>query len=327
LEFRSGIYQLHRIMDDPRYEGFAAKNGFLAPGLPLKRTSLQWKMRRLAPTWVPLEVIGRVRNFNDFPCVNLLPAFSQKAVDVLGEFLEPNGELLPLKTTLGSYYAYNVTTGVDALDLRHSAVSWLNEPFTAFEVEHYELIAAAIERRDVFFIPQTAADVYVSDRFVRKAAEFALRGFDFQKVWPFPPGVDWRRVAKEQAGRQKEEGLPAGRTVKGNTVVIRLPLSRPTSKPTKAETRLVNKLMDSLDAMLVDHQVAASLIGNLEGVDYGAPGECRLFLSCPDADTLAKKLRPWLRAVEWPGGCKILKRYGNFADRGAPEQEANVEGT
>ena len=325
MEFRSSLYQLHRILDDPRYEGFAAKGVFLTPGLPLKRTSLQWQMARLAPKWKPVEVIGRVRKFNDFPCVNLLPAFSQRAVDALREFLQPNGELLPLKTPLGSYYAYNVTTRVDALDVGRSVISWLREPFTALEVERYEIAPAAIERRDVFFMPQTAADLYVSDRFVRRAEECALMGFDFQKVWPFPAEVDWRRVAKQQTDRQKTEGLPSGQTIKGNTVVIRLPLSRSGLKPTKADNRLINELMDRLDAMLVDHRLEGAPIGSLEGSDYGVPGECRLFLSCPDADLLAKKLKPWLLPLDWPGGCKLLKRYGNFADRNAPEEQVNME--
>ena len=40
-------------------------------------------------------MVGHVRRFNDYPCINMSrPAFSQRAVDLLRDVLEPNGEPL-----------------------------------------------------------------------------------------------------------------------------------------------------------------------------------------------------------------------------------------
>ena len=78
--------------------------------------------------------------------------------------------------------------------------------------------------------------------------------------------------------------------------------------------------MDQIDGLLVDVNSAAPVVGNLEGHDYGVLGECRLFISGPDADVLATTLCPWLRRLNWESGFEVLKRYGNFADLEAPEQ-------
>lgn len=45
---------------------------------------------------------------------------SQKAIDVLKGHLEPYGELLPLDVEGETYYIYNVTTIIDALDQENS---------------------------------------------------------------------------------------------------------------------------------------------------------------------------------------------------------------
>ncbi len=205
MKLRNNVYLLRKIRDDPRYEGFGGGETFIRGGLPQNRVSHDWQKLRMLPSWKSPEVAGRVRKFNDFPCVGLMPAFSQRAVDALREFLEPNGELLPLNTPLGSYYAYNVTTIVDALDVRRSKIKWSIKPYTAFEVERYELIAKKVEGHSIFHIPVTANDVYVTEVFVQRAQEHGLMGMDFQKVWPFPRGVEWWRVAKKQRDAQRQK--------------------------------------------------------------------------------------------------------------------------
>src|SRR5437899_2637605 len=97
------IYQLQPVLDDPRFEGFAyedspslrGKFSLVEDFLPDSTTG--WAAPHLARIWKPLKVIGRVRPFNDYPCISLMiPAFSERAVASLRDFLEPNGELLPL---------------------------------------------------------------------------------------------------------------------------------------------------------------------------------------------------------------------------------------
>jgi hypothetical protein len=305
-------------MDDPRYEGFASEP-FMTGGLPPRRRTRNWKKIRLMPGWRPLKVHGRVRRFNDFPGVGLLPAFSERAVNALRDFLEPNGELLPLESSIGSYFAFNCTTIVDAIDLRRSEIKWIIEPYSAFGVLKYELLPDRLIGRTIFHMPETSDDLYVNQTFVDRAQDAGLKGMYFVKVWPIPAGVTWSQLAKAQRENHDAQGLPEGQTVKGNSIVIRVFLNNSKSKGTAGEKKAVDRLMDELDGLLVDIDSEKPVVGSLEGVDYGVAGECRLFLSCPDADALARKLRPWLKSLNWPNEVVVLKRYGNFRDVEAKE--------
>jgi hypothetical protein len=325
MEIRNAVYKLQPILDDPKYEGFGtAAVGEFPNSLPRGRTTRTWRMLRLAPKWVPVEVVGRVRKFNDYPCVGMShPAFSQRAVDALRDLLEPNGEILPLASPLGAYYHFNVTKVADVLDLKRSEIRWNIEPITASTIERYEFDPRQLEGLTIFVLPESPV-AYVTENFVERVKKHGLRGFRFIKVWPLPPGIHWLQLAKAEKHRQRHNGLPNGQTVKGNTVVIRLSLADPKSKGSKAEKQAVNRLMDQLDALLVDVNSELPAVGNLEGHDYGAAGECRLFLSCPDADALVEKLRPWLKDLSWPKGFSVRKRYGEYVDKAAPEEDVLI---
>src|SRR5258707_1021726 len=123
----NGLYKLEPIADNPKFEGFAfVREESLRGNGPfvwdfgpddVKTKGRGWTITPLAPIWTPQPVIGRVRSFNDYPCVDLIiPAFSRRAVDALRDFIEPNGELLPLVSPVGEYFAYNTTTVADILD-------------------------------------------------------------------------------------------------------------------------------------------------------------------------------------------------------------------
>ena len=122
------LFELEKITDNPLFEGFAFESApsllgrkdleeDLLPGFGKSDEEKKWKPVFLSNNWKPPKVIGRVAPFNDFPCVNMmLPVFSHRACDVLKDFLEPNGELLPLDSDLGQYYLFNITKIIDALD-------------------------------------------------------------------------------------------------------------------------------------------------------------------------------------------------------------------
>jgi hypothetical protein len=91
------LYELHPIFDDPQFNGFVFKDkgslvgnrSILFDFLPsdAKTKGLNWTPPHLAPAWKPREVIGDVSAENDFPCVNNCPAFSSRAVELLGDLL------------------------------------------------------------------------------------------------------------------------------------------------------------------------------------------------------------------------------------------------
>lgn len=123
--------------------------------------------------------------------------------------------------------------------------------------------------------------------------------------------------------KAERAGLPAGQTVKGNTVVIRLKFSEGVADASEEEKTRIERLMDEVDGLLVEPESTATPAGCLEGNEY-VEGECRLFLSCPDADLLVVKLWPWLKSLKWDGKLLVMKRYGEYIDTSAPEEYVNI---
>jgi hypothetical protein len=329
---QNGLFELAPITDDPRFEGFAfvreeslrGKRSLQADFMPdnVLTQGRSWTVTQLTPLWIPQHVVGRVRPFNDHPCISLtIPAFSRRAVDVLREYLEPNGELLPLISAIGEHYVYNVTTVVDILDHERSKVQWANEKhITAFEILRYECLAEKMADLSIFRMVEKPSTTYVSQVFVDRVRQHELQGFHFIKLWPLPDGASWQEEDKKERKKKVQVKTKRGPApVKGNTVVLRLAIAK--AKPSKAEKDRLAKIMDEIDAMLYDPAAKpnAPLLGSLEGDDV-VEGELRLFLSCPDADALVEKLRPLLNNLTWDGGVKVLKRYGALTDASSREE-------
>jgi len=314
------VYKLDCIYDDPRYEGFSfggapslLGKGCLDDDFLPDNPWLDWDATRLTSLWKPPKVLGRVRSFNDYPCVDTMPAFSQRAVDVLRDMLEPNGELLPLISDVGTYYAYNITTIANILNHDKSEIEWFDDSDSKSErpmcIDRYEFFPDRINGLTIFRLPETATEVFVTSDFVSRVRDAGLKGFDFAKLWPFPRGVDWEELHKKEEIEQMRRGLPKGQTLKGNTVIIILTLKA--ARPAKEERKRVNALMEQLDAILVDHKSDAPAVGNLEGSKF-VKGECRLYFSCPDAEKLAKTLNTWVKNVKWDGDVTVLKQKSPF---------------
>src|SRR4051794_6989515 len=95
------LYILEPILDNPKYEGFGMGQQSSLRGkgdryddlaLDFDSKTGEWVVPRLAEIWKPLRVVGRVRPYNDFPCLGLCyPVFSQRAVEILRDVLKPNG--------------------------------------------------------------------------------------------------------------------------------------------------------------------------------------------------------------------------------------------
>ena len=319
------LYQLQPIVDDPRYEGFGTDQRSFLGNTTFAQDFLpddNGRMPRLGEVWRPVKVVGRVRSFNDYPCVSLLiPTFSERAVEVLRDVLESNGELLPLSSSLGRYYAYNLTTIVDVLDAKRSDVSYYPESCRAMYIDRYEVRPGKLEGLTIFQLRQEQGQVYVTDPFVLRVKEHGLKGFDFIKVWPLPKGADWRALHKRQKRRRERSELPTGCRIKGESVFIRLELGG--TRLSKKERKLLDRAMCDLDQLLVDPASEAPTIGSLEGHEC-SKGVCEMRLSCPDAAALARKLMPWLNTLVWPRPIVIVKRNMPFDNLKARETPVTV---
>lgn len=331
---KNALYELEPIVDNPKFEGFAfvrdeslRGKGWLDDDFcstDIKAQGRAWSVAPLAPFWTPQEVVGRVRPFNDYPCVNLLqPAFSRRAIDALRDFLEPNGELLPLVSSVGEYYAYNITTVVDILDQKRSEIEWMDDQhIVAQTISRFECFAEKMAGLSIFHIVEKPTSTFVTQPFVDRVREHGLQGFHFIPLWPLPEGVIWREIdrktSREESLIETEEGSAP---IKGNTVVLAFPLAR--AKPDQAEKAQLAKFMDELDSLLNNPRRKSRYYGNLEGDDHDR-GVSRLFLSCPSADALVKKLRPWLEKLSWNKPIRVIKRYGEYTDPNCREEDAEL---
>ena len=79
--------------------------------------------------------------------------------------------------------------------------------------------------------------------------------------------------------------------------------------------------MNEIDGLLYDASSDPNkpYFGSLEGHEF-IDGQACLFLSCPDADALVEKLRPWLKTLKWDGSLAVLKRYGEYVDVNCREE-------
>lgn len=158
--------------------------------------SRQWTIRKIAHLWRPRTVRELPhKHTNDFPYVDFfIPTFSGRAVEALREFLEPNGELLPLRCDTGTYYLYNVLTVIDALDHEKSEIDWMGylshqTKVVADNILRYEFHAERIANASIFRIVERPVDYYVTQPFVDRVLAAGLQGFNLKKVWPLP----WRK--------------------------------------------------------------------------------------------------------------------------------------
>lgn len=142
----------------------------------------------LAPSWAPWKVeVARPEGYEhlpmgDFPVMALhVPVFSERAVALLRPLLIGNGELLPLSCDEGSYFAYNVTTLLDALDVEKSSIIRFSDG-RIMNISAYEFFADKVTS-PIFKIPQVPLmDVFVTDEFQEAVSRHDLKGFAFKPV-------------------------------------------------------------------------------------------------------------------------------------------------
>lgn len=152
-------------------------------------TELFKRGESLVSIWRPLAIEtitegdGRFKETPDFGNLGAMPVFSGRAVAVLRPLLEGAGELLPLSSHEGDFYAFNATRVVDALDLQRSELERYSSTGRVRDVLKYEFVRAKLPQSAIFKIPQIRSYLFVSDEFVATASAADLGGFAFIPVW------------------------------------------------------------------------------------------------------------------------------------------------
>ncbi|MFC4321427.1 imm11 family protein [Litchfieldia salsa] len=142
--------------------------------------------------WRPIQVkIYSKGKESDSPDGLLLaPLFSEKAVEVLRDFLlGEKVELLSFTTLNGKpYYAMNVINVLDSIDGENSEVVRTRRG-RILSYERFAFLEEKVIGQDIFKVLNheskrvISSKVFVSDQFRRKVLESNLEGFDFIEVW------------------------------------------------------------------------------------------------------------------------------------------------
>lgn len=315
------VFELNPTLDDPRLEGFALVRSVsnlgrdsldddLTPGFGDAEENPRWQQPKLASSWIPPQVTGRVAEYHDYPCIDLvLPAFSERAVRALKPMLEPNGELLPIvaKTTT-RFFFYNILTVVDALDRSRSKCKfWCDPPTTATNIEYFTFVEEKVRSLTIFRIHESPISVFVTSKFVERVDSYGLLGFRFVKVWPLPEGTNWRMQTKE---RDREERL----RLKRQTLIVVLPMDGVDN----ALDRICS-LANAVDYHLQLKEFTDPYLGSYEGHDI-VGSEYRMFFSAPNTNILFESLRALLCSLRWNKSVRVYLREGGMFDEDAREE-------
>ena len=283
-------------------------------------SSIEWHTQRLADYWKPMPVVGPVRPFNDYPCLEIVnPVFSHRAVEALGEMLTANGDLLPLDTDLGEYYLYVVQKKIDALNVSRSRLTRCrkDENATAVGINFFDFHKSMLDDATIFRIPEDPNSTLVTNRFKARVEQAGLNGFEFAKLWPLPEGSDW--FMDHRAWRKQQKNAPLA----GQTLAIRFDLRE--AEATESERENATVTLASLATALKVDSLDAPYQGSIELSEF-ADGEFRVFCTCPNAEQLVEFLKPWLDQVAWDGDVAITRRFGNLYDTKAKEKRVQIRG-
>lgn len=146
----------------------------------------------MAGSWTPIPVKVLIsepddarRPPSDFPSFysTAWPVFSARAVDELADLLDGRGELLPLLSSEGEYYVFNVTRLSDALDGERTEFKRFSDG-RVMNISEYAFDPKAVESETIFKLPQIPEMyTFATDRFAERVRERELEGFEFQPVW------------------------------------------------------------------------------------------------------------------------------------------------
>ncbi|QDT64553.1 imm11 family protein [Calycomorphotria hydatis] len=326
MKKKTKIYKLECVCDNPLYEGWAFEG---APASVLGRVDLDddffpddeanrdWKKLPLSDKWKPPRVIGRVREYNDYPCINFnIPAVSEKAVNCIGDILRSNGELLPVESPFGKYYAYNLLTVCDCLDLKNSRYEDISRECDYKEIEQFNFVKSKVGGLTIFHIPEDPSMVLVTSKFVDVIRSHGLNGFYFIPLWPVTENTNWQTEESKRRKVERDLRKQNNLDLKAHTLVICMGTNN--ERTLRKKKSAVREYMNLIDAILYDPSGDKPYFGHLEG-DECVDGETRLFISCPDVEILYKKLEQFLATMNWEGRVLVYLRYGEMYDAEAKE--------
>lgn len=109
--------------------------------------------------------------------------YSDRAVVVLKDLLEPSCEILPLKCDEGHYWAVNVVITTRSLELHKCKCDFFPSTGGLWNIHVHHFHRSVLEGNNIFRLPTYAAPVCVLDKFVARCSEHQLTGCAFEQIW------------------------------------------------------------------------------------------------------------------------------------------------
>ncbi|TWU06411.1 hypothetical protein [Stieleria varia] len=315
------IYRLRPISDDPRFEGF----GWDLPGITNENgrtydfthfypTTSRFAVPRLAKRWdkPTFTFQENVNPFNDFPCCDFhVPVFSRRAVEAVRDLLEPHGELLPVDSKFGLYYAFQTTTlAPGILDTKKTSGIRLDDnPNYFYDISQYHFYKSKLksQKAAIFRIPEHPSRVLTGDKFRSRVESNKLLGFFFDPIWSDDGCVDRAKTKTNQKQFEKSQS---------KTLVLHCQLAG--ESPTNSERKKIAMLRDTIADSIILSTPDEPFVGGLAGEETES-GWIRILMPCPQPDKLLKVVLPLFQAFTWKGEKKLSKRNVPYWDDSADD--------
>lgn len=258
-----------------------------------------YKIPSLKRKWDRPEMVGHVAPFNDFPCCGFIPVFSMKAVAVLGDFLNENGELLPVKTDHGSYFAYQTLTVVDGivnikkckdLSLSYEQISGIYS-----DIGKLAFYSSKIPNNlSIFRLREfPSSRPFVSQQFVDRALSNGLQGFGFEQVLPALTVAERRA---ERAAVDKVKVKLDGKLVDPQKHAMKIVF--PFDSSTKNEHKKFERIARELQHRLILDSPDDNFFGAIQSA-HSDNGQGEIYISTPNGDRLKEHMEEFIESVKW----------------------------
>lgn len=330
------VYILYPYCDNPFFDGLGIDyhprfDPFHSRPQDFDRDFFGWKPLSLASHWKTPVAKEPASYFADYLTINLLyHAFSQKAVDLIGEELLKYGELLPIKNGERNFYYYNRLHIADCVDLEKTGFPKFSRKYKYHFGSPYKsmIFHADLVEHEVVFINRTdPVRFYCTQLFVDLVNAKNLQGFCFIKVWPLAEGERFAELSY-QAGLDCRKIRPFGTKsldIIGNSVVILLYSVR--SKLIKKEIMMGDEIESLIEKELgFPYNSRPDYFGSVYGHEV-FNDEYRITLSCPDCDGLVTKMMPVFQALPWQGKYQVAKSRTECNPYECPTEYIHIEKT
>lgn len=288
------------------------------------KTKLSWQPRTFASHWTPRRVVGAIRSYVDLSKISLVhPVYSERAISVLRDLLEPNGELLPIITDAGTYFVFNVLKISNALDRNLSQIPFpppSSNKETANGIDFHVFNSDELTGHAIFRVREWPSPVYVTDEYKKRVEAASLNGFCFNKVWPLMPGESWRTLAARQRRVREQE------VAKLNGQSFSIQLETASAIPSQAEIDQGYKLAEQLASILASVQASRhdAYVGGVETTETGKKA-LEIHLSGPDSAKIQDTIQSWLTTIDWPNHVQAICWQGQRHDKKIAKTKVKVK--